>query len=108
MLAAEERAVLLEPVTDDADAAVLAGRRQRMDCAFEAVKRVGGAIHAHLERLVVIVSARFASGHGNLPSAGVGTAGITRSRRCLFLRAHPIPRHELAGPDRKTLAQDLG
>jgi hypothetical protein len=39
MLAAEEGAVLLEAVPDDADAAVLAGRRQRMDRAFETVER---------------------------------------------------------------------
>jgi hypothetical protein len=38
MLAAEKGAVLLEAVSDDADAAVLAGRRQRMDRAFEAVE----------------------------------------------------------------------
>jgi len=42
VLAAKEGAVLLEPVADDADAAVLAGRRQRMDRAFEAVEGVGG------------------------------------------------------------------
>src|SRR5215831_6502316 len=42
MLAAEEGAVLFESVADDADAAVLAGRRQRMDRALEAVEGVGG------------------------------------------------------------------
>ena len=57
VLAAEERAVLFESVTDDADAAVLAGRRQRVDRAFEAVEGVGGAVHAYLKRLVVIVTA---------------------------------------------------
>src|ERR1700754_3385289 len=72
MLAAEEGAVLFEAVTDDADAAVLAGWRQRVDRAFEAVEGVGGAVHAHLKRLVVLVSARFASGHGNLPLAPFG------------------------------------
>jgi hypothetical protein len=69
MLTAEERAVLLEPVADDADAAILAGRRQRMDRAFEAVEGMGGAVHAHLERLVVVVAAGFTSGHGDLASA---------------------------------------
>src|SRR4029077_16045616 len=67
MLAAEECAVLFQPVTDHADAAVLARRRQRVDRAFETVEGVGGAVHAHLECLVVIVSARFTSGHGSLP-----------------------------------------
>src|SRR5712692_10849049 len=67
MLAAEERAFLFESVTDDMDAAVLAGRRQRMDRALEAVEGVGRAVHAHLKRLVVVVSAGFASGHDCLP-----------------------------------------
>src|SRR5262245_23950317 len=65
MLAAEEGAVLLQPVADDADAAVLAGRRQRVDRAFETVEGVRGSAHAHLERLVVIVPAGFTSGHGS-------------------------------------------
>src|SRR5262249_47806910 len=42
MLAAEEGAVLLETVPNDADAAVFAGRRQRMDRAFD----MGGTVHA--------------------------------------------------------------
>src|SRR5215471_9070794 len=66
MFAAEEGAVLLEAVPDDADATVLAGRRQRMDRALEAVEGVGGAVHGHLKRLVVVVSTGFTSGHDNL------------------------------------------
>jgi len=66
MLAAEERPFLLEPVADDADAAIVAFRRQRMDRAFEAVEGMGGTVHAHLERLVVVVSAGFTSGHEDL------------------------------------------
>src|SRR3977135_140774 len=60
MLAAEERAFLFEPVTDDMNAAIVAGRSQRMDRAFEAVEGVGRAVHAHLKRLVVVISAGFA------------------------------------------------
>jgi len=75
MLAAKEGAVLLEAVPDDADAAVLAGRRQRVDRAFEAVEGVGGAVHGHLKRLVVVVSAGFASGHDNL-ATGCGFGGL--------------------------------
>src|SRR6516225_7859105 len=66
MFAAEEGAVLLEAVPDDADATVLAGWRQRMDRALEAVEGVGGAVHGHLKRLVVVVSTGFTSGHDNL------------------------------------------
>ena len=40
MLAAEESPFLLEPVADDADAAILAFRRQRMDRTFEAVEGI--------------------------------------------------------------------
>ncbi len=41
MVAAEEGAVLLEPVADDADAAMVAARGERVDGAFEAVEGVG-------------------------------------------------------------------
>src|SRR4029453_12518753 len=75
VLAAEEGAVLLEPVADDADAAVLAGRRQRVDRAFETVEGVGGTVHADLKCLVVVVSAGFASGHDN-PRNGCGFGGL--------------------------------
>jgi hypothetical protein len=68
MLAAEEGAILLQPMPDDADAAILACRCQRVDGAFEAVERVGSTVHAHLKGLVVIVSAAFTSGHDDLAS----------------------------------------
>src|SRR5262249_19368960 len=58
--------VFLQPVTDDADAAMLTGRRQRVDRAFEAVERVGRAVHLYLKGLVVVVAAGFASRHGRL------------------------------------------
>src|SRR3984893_8493532 len=61
MVAAEERAFLFEAVTEDMNAAIVAGWSQRMDRALEAVEGVGGAVHAHLKRLVVVVSAGFAS-----------------------------------------------
>src|SRR5262249_44541965 len=66
---AEERAFLFEAVTEDMNAAIVAGWSQRMDRALEAVEGVGGAVHAHLKRLVVIVSAGFAFGHDGLPFA---------------------------------------
>ena len=67
MVAAEERAFLFEAVTEDMNAAIVAGWSQRMDRALEAVEGVGGAVHAHLKRLVVVVSAGFAFGHDLLP-----------------------------------------
>ena len=63
MLATEECAFLFEPVTDDMNTTIVAGRGQRMDRALKAIKGVRRAIHAHLKRLVVVISAGFASGH---------------------------------------------
>src|SRR5688572_21642094 len=64
--AAEEGAGVLAAVADDAAAAVRAGRRQRVDGAFEAVEGVGAIAHHHLEGLVVIVAAGVAAGHGGI------------------------------------------
>jgi hypothetical protein len=103
MLAAEEGAILLEPVADDADAAILACRRQRMNGAFEAVEGVSGLAHRHLKGLVVIVSARFTSGHDDLapvvwpprdnprslarvPGTGCVTRGLDHASRISDLR----------------------
>jgi hypothetical protein len=38
-----------------------------MDRALEAIESVGRAVHTHLKRLVVVISARFAFGHDCLP-----------------------------------------
>src|SRR5271165_2266072 len=72
MITTEEDAFLLQPVTDNMNAAIVAGRSQRMDRALEAVEGVGRAVHAHLKRLVVVIAAGFASGHGGLPFAWRG------------------------------------
>jgi hypothetical protein len=64
VVAAVERAALLEPVADDPDAAVLAGRRERVDRALEAVERVRFAVHRDLKCLVVLVTAGLAGRHG--------------------------------------------
>src|SRR5947208_14939032 len=66
MLAAEEGALLLEPVAENADAALVAGWCQRVNGAFETVVGMGHPAHAQLERLVVIVPAGFTSGHDDL------------------------------------------
>ena len=79
MLAAEEGAFLFESVTDNMNAAIPAGRGQRMDCTLEAVECVGCTIHGHFERLVVVVSARFAFSHDGL-SLGL-EKGVHRTTR---------------------------
>src|SRR5262245_52370727 len=63
VVAAEHPVVLLQPVADDARAAMGAGGRQRLDRALEAVEGMGLAGHHHLEGFVVIIAASFASRH---------------------------------------------
>jgi hypothetical protein len=53
--------VLLDAVPDHAAAAVFAGERQRMIAHSNEFEGADGAIHRHLERLVMILSAGFAS-----------------------------------------------
>ena len=66
MDAAEDGAVVLDPMPDDAAAAMRAGGRERLDRAFEAVEDHGAAAHGDLEALVVVVAALFTSRHGLL------------------------------------------
>jgi hypothetical protein len=84
MLAAEEGALLLEPVAENADATLVADRRQRMNGAFEAVEGVGSSAHAYLERLVVVIPAGFTSGHDDLASVRLSLQRTTRAARRQF------------------------
>src|SRR5918999_6190497 len=61
--AAVHGAVRLDAVPDDLAAAVVAGRRDRMDGALEAVEHVGLAAASDLHRLVVLVAAHLALRH---------------------------------------------
>ena len=79
MLAAEEGAFLFESVTDNMNPAIPACRGQRMDCTLKAVECVSCTIHGHFERLVVVVSAGFASSHDGL-SLGL-EKGVHRTTR---------------------------
>src|SRR5262245_52461021 len=63
--AAEDRVVLFDSVPDHAAAAMIADRRECMDSALEAVERVRASVDLDLERLVVLVAAGFALGHGS-------------------------------------------
>src|SRR4029453_12411898 len=60
-----EAAAHLGPVADDGAATVLAPGRQARNGALEAVEGVAVARHDHLERLVVVVPADLALGHGS-------------------------------------------
>src|SRR5437588_12770540 len=63
MLATKKRAGLLEAMPDDADSAVIAGWRERMNGAFEAIIGMRLAVHRDLKRLVVVIAAGFTCSH---------------------------------------------
>ena len=68
--AAEELRAGLEPVSEDADAAVAATGSQLLDRAFERVEPMDRSVHVQLEGLVVFVSAGVTpSSHQTLTSA---------------------------------------
>jgi AraC-like DNA-binding protein len=83
--AAEDAAIGLDAVTDHAATAVLAGRRQGVNRALEAVERVGLIAANDLKRLVVLVAANIASGHRSLlalrPAHPRGRPSATLSSR---------------------------
>src|ERR1051325_7174038 len=83
MVAAEEAAVLLQPVADDLHAAMLAGGRELVDRALEAVEGMAPAGLRDRESLVVIVAAGFAP-HRDSPAVvqAVSAAAAFRSGWC--------------------------
>src|SRR5690606_28498801 len=82
---AEEPAAALGTVADDPAAAVLAGRRDRMDRALERVVGAAAAVgQGDLEGLVVLVATDIASGHGAYSGGGNahhGSAAAVNSGR---------------------------
>ena len=68
MLATKESAGLLKAMPDDADSAVIAGWRERMNGAFEAIIGMRLAVHRDLKRLVVVIAAGFTCSHECPPS----------------------------------------
>jgi hypothetical protein len=62
--AAEERAAQLKAVANDACAAMSANWGERAYGTFETVEHMLLAIHHDFERLVVVVAASLANGHG--------------------------------------------
>ena len=59
----EDFAVRFDTVAHDTAIAVRANRRQRVDCALEAVEDVTLSCHDHFKRLVILVFANFAFRH---------------------------------------------
>jgi hypothetical protein len=74
MIAAEHNPVLFQSMPNDFHLAVGAGRRQRADGAFKAIESVGFIQGDHLERLVILVSARVAFWHKSSSIFGVSGA----------------------------------
>jgi hypothetical protein len=82
--ATEDLSVRFDTVTDDPAVAVRANRRQRVDCALEAIEGVTLSAHDDFKRLVIFVLANFACRHTQFVRARGG------SRRCLFAFANEI------------------
>jgi hypothetical protein len=76
----EDFAIRFDAVANDTAIAVRANRRQRVDCALEAVEDVTLSGHDYFKRLVILVFANFAFRHTQFVRARGG------SRRCKFAR----------------------
>jgi hypothetical protein len=63
MIATEKSTRLLQSVPDDADTAMSAGRRERMNGALETIEGVRPAVHRDLKRLVIVIAAGFTGSH---------------------------------------------
>ena len=80
----EDLCVRFDAVADDTAIAMRANRRQRVNCAFEAIKDVALSAYDDFKRLVVFVLANFASRHTQFVLARGG------QWRCLFTVANEI------------------
>jgi hypothetical protein len=52
-----------DTMADDSAPAMLAGRRERMNRAFETIEDVSGVVTPDLKRLVIVISTNFAFCH---------------------------------------------
>jgi hypothetical protein len=66
MNAAEDLSVGFHAVSDNSAVAVRTDRRQRVDCAFEAIEGVMLSGYDHFKRLVIFILANFACSHTQL------------------------------------------
>jgi hypothetical protein len=80
----ENFSVRFDAVADDTAVAVGANRRQRVDCALEAIEGVTLSAHDDFKRLVIFVLANFACRHTQFVRARAG------QWRCLFTVANEI------------------
>src|SRR5262245_26720621 len=85
--AAENSAVLFDPMPDNVTTTMLAGRSQGVDCTLERVEGVLLASHPHSEGLVVVVTANFAF-HGPILPPGIGAKAVPQG---IFSTVHGCP-----------------
>jgi hypothetical protein len=96
MDATEDLSVGFHTVTDDPAVAVWADRRQRVDCAFEAVECVMLSCYDHFKRLVIFIFANFACSHTILSRLGTIAAVSTCFERVeITLESDTFPRRRL-------------
>jgi len=69
----ENFSVRFDTVADDTAVAVRANRRERVDCALEAVESVALSANDHFKRLVIFVFANLASRHTQFVRARGGS-----------------------------------
>ena len=65
MCAAVDDVILFDTMSDDPASAMRTDRSKFLDCAFEAVERIGFRGYLHFESLVVVIPALIASGHSS-------------------------------------------
>jgi hypothetical protein len=76
MDAAEDLSIGFHAVADHPALAVRANRRERVDCAFEAIEGVMLAGNDHFKRLVIFIFANFACSHTQIVSRAVAFAAV--------------------------------
>jgi hypothetical protein len=75
--ATEDLSVGFHTVPHDSAIAVWADRRQRVNCAFEAIERVVLSSYDHFKRLVIFIFANFACSHTQIVSRLGGFAAVS-------------------------------
>jgi hypothetical protein len=76
MDATEDLSIGFHAVADHPAVAVRANRRERVDCAFEAIEGVMLTGNDHFERFVIFVFANFACSHTQTVSRAVAFAAV--------------------------------
>ena len=76
MDATEDLPIRLHAVADHPALAVRTNRRERVDCAFEAIEGVMLTGNDHFERFVIFIFANFACSHTQIVSRAVAFVAV--------------------------------